>query len=113
MSDLLRINRRINYLEEKINTIQVPEKVAVHTPDTDTKQQLSYIQQELETLKKVMTALQVRMETRMSDLEQNAATLLDRIVMIKEKLQPSFDAQGFELRLSALEHNIHVGIGSS
>lgn len=113
MSDLLRINRRINYLEEKINTIQVPEKVAVHTPDTDTKQQLSYIQQELETLKQVVTALQVRLESRMSNIENNAATLLDRIVMIKEKLQPSFDAHGFELRLAALEHNIHVGIGSS
>lgn len=113
MSDLLRINRRINYLEDKINTIQVPEKVAVHTPDIETKQQLTYIQQELETLKQIVTSLQIRFDARVSDLEQNAATLLDRIVTIKEKLQPSFDAHGFELRLAALEHNIHVGIGSS
>lgn len=116
MGDLLRVNSRIGYLEARIRAIEQPAAAA--GPDgkrEDFKQQVDYITNELNTLKQVVMSLQSRLESRISDLENNTATLLDRIVTTKEKLQPSFDPMAYEVRLANVETALvnMVGMGST
>lgn len=116
MGDLLRVNTRIGYLEARIRAIEDPgSNPAPDGKREDFKQQVDYITNELNTLKQVVMSLQSRLESRISDLENNTASLLDRIVTTKEKLQPSFDPMAYEVRLANVETALVnlVGIGST
>lgn len=102
--DLQRIQKRMNYLEDRLKTVETTPSVASPPPPPMS------VEKESE-LKVQILALKDKVDT----LEQTVAGLLDRIISLKEKIQPAVDVTALETRIVSLEEvtSSLVGMGRS
>ena len=112
--DLQRIQKRMNYLEDEIKNIKqqplsAPAPIVVEMPAAAPTEPLA-AEREAE-LRAQLQAFKERLDA----VEQTVTSMLDRIIGIKEKLQPSMDVTLLESRVQSLEEvtSALVGMGRS
>ena len=104
-----QLHKRVSYLERALSSRapaeEAPAPAAAPAP-------VQAISPELE---KELKAQMLEFKTRVEAMEQTIAGLLDRVINLKEKLQPSFDITVLESRIISLEEvtSALVGMGRS
>lgn len=111
--DLQRIQKRMNYLEDEIKNIKLqptPVAALVPVPAPAPAPEPLAVEKEAE-----LRAQLLAFKERLDSVEQTVASMLDRIIGIKEKLQPSMDITLLESRVQSLEEvtSALVGMGRS
>lgn len=134
MGEVLRITKRLNYLEDQLKQIQ-PVKSAAELESVaslelsimeELKKEIELLKlnsssnNELEALKQEVKTLKesnLMILSKVQELEQSTSGMLDRVLTLKEKLEPSMNMSLLEARVMALEERVAirevVGIGSS
>lgn len=108
--ELHQLHKRISYLERSLSS-RAPEAEAP-APAAAPQAQVITISQDLE---RDLKAQVLELKTKIEAMEQTIAGLLDRVINLKEKLQPSFDITVLESRIVSLEEvtSALVGMGRS
>ena len=109
--EIHQLHKRISYLERSLSS-RAPEAEAVPAPAAAPAPQVITISQDLE---RDLKAQVLELKTKVEAMEQTIAGLLDRVINLKEKLQPSFDITVLENRIISLEEvtSALVGMGRS
>lgn len=109
--EIHQIHKRLSYLERNMSmpaaAAPAPEAAPAPAPAP-----VATISPELEnSLKAQVQELKDKVET----LEQTITSLLDRVINLKEKLQPTVDITALEMRITSLEEvtTAIVGMGRS
>ena len=134
MSEVIRLSRRLEYLEDQLKQIQ-PVKSAAELENVASIE-LSIIEElkkevellklnsssscDLEALKQEMNSLKESnrfLLEKVQELEQSTTGMLDRVLTLKEKIEPTMALNLLEARVMSLEERCAVrevvGIGSS
>lgn len=103
-----QLHKRISYLERALTSRPAEAAALV----AETAAPVATISPELE---KELKSQMLELKTRVEAMEQTIAGLLDRVINLKEKLQPSFDITVLENRIISLEEvtSALVGMGRS
>ena len=109
MSDLIRLERRISYLENQLSTAKVTPAV---TPEVHIVEKV--VPADEEKIKSLEAEIAI-LKDKLNNLEQNFSSMLDRVLTLKEKIEPSFDVSVLESRVISLEEVTQslVGMGRS
>lgn len=105
MSDLIKFERRIAYLENKFNTTNL-----VFQNDAPNKDKHEY-EKKIKSLEEELVLAKQKIEA----LEKSFSNILDRVMSLKEKSEPAFDITQLESRIISLEEvtGSLVGVGRS
>jgi predicted nucleic acid-binding Zn-ribbon protein len=134
MGEVLRITKRLNYLEDQLKQIQ-PVKSAAELENVAAVE-LSVIEElkkevellklnnspsyDFDALRNELTSLKehyIVLQMKVEQLELSTSAMLDRVLTLKEKIEPNMALNLLEARVMSLEERYAVrevvGIGSS
>ncbi len=134
MGEVVRLSKRLSYLEDQLKNIQpvktesdiekvaslelsvleeLKKEVEVLKVSNSSSSELESLKQEVNTLKESNRMLLLKVQ----ELEQSTAGMLDRVLTLKEKIEPNMALNLLEARVMSLEERCAVrevvGIGSS
>lgn len=110
-----QLQKRVSYLERALSSRPAEEASApAPAPVAEVAAPVS-VQTISPELEKEVKSQMLELKTRVEAMEQTIAGLLDRVINLKEKLQPSFDITVLENRIISLEEvtSALVGMGRS
>ena len=133
MGEVVRLSKRLSYLEDQLKNIQPASPAVSDSLDlsqltpileklkkevellkvNNSSSELESLKQEIKSLKESNQVLHMKVE----QLEQSVVGMLDRVLTLKEKIEPSMEMNLLEARVMSLEERYAarevVGIGSS
>lgn len=134
MGEVVRLSKRLSYLEDQLKNIQpvqtstevaavaslelsiveeLKKEIELLKVNNTSCCELESLKQELKSLKETNQILHMKVE----QLEQSVTGMLDRVLTLKEKIEPSMELNLLEARVMSLEERYAsrevVGIGSS